>query len=167
MAWSWADSNVEAGVASAAVVTSGVHEITRCITFETLAADAAGDIKALFRVGAHEIPLEGWMISDAITGASDIDVGFYRGDHSVVDKDALADGLDPSAGIVFASRLDILSALGVHERGVLTMYEIANDVDTGDVIGALPNDSYVIALPLNSEISAAATMTVCLRTVTR
>jgi hypothetical protein len=50
--------------------SSGVKETVRCITFETASTDAAGDIKALFRVGAHEIPIEGWLISDAIAGAT-------------------------------------------------------------------------------------------------
>ena len=167
MAFEFVDSNVEAGLATDAIKSSGVKEITRVITFETEAADAAGDVKALFRVGAHEIPVEGWLISDAIAGASDLDVGFYRDSEVVVDADALADGLNPEAGIAFASRLDILSALDVAERGVLTMYEIANDVATTDVIGHLPNDSYIVAITLNSEVTAAGTITVCLRTAVR
>jgi hypothetical protein len=165
MAFEFVDSNVEAGKLTDAVKSSGVKTKTRCITFETEAADAAGDIKALFRVGAHEIPVEGWLISDAIAGATDLDVGFYRDDQTVVDKDALADGLNPSGGIAFASKLDILSALAVEERGVLKMYEIANDIATTDVIGHLPNDSYIVAITLNSEVSAAGTITVCLTTL--
>jgi hypothetical protein len=165
MAFVFVDSNVAAGELTSAVKSSGVKELVRCITFETAATDAAGDVKALFRVGAHEIPVEGWLISDAIAGATDIDVGFYRDDETVVDKDALADGINPSAGIAFASRLDILTALAVEERGVLNMYEIANDVITTDVIGHLPNDSYVVAVTLVSEVTAAGTITVCLKTL--
>ena len=167
MAFTFVDSNVEAGELASAVKTSGVAEIVRVVTFETAAADAAGDVKALFRVGAHEIPVEGWLISDAIAGATDLDVGFYRDSQVVVDKDALADGLDPNAGIAFASRLDLLAALAVEERGVLTMFEIANDVATTDVIGHIPNDSYVVAITLNSEVTAAGTVTVCLKTLGR
>jgi hypothetical protein len=165
MAFTWVDANVAAGKLTDAVKSSGCKEKIRCITFETFAADNAGDVKALFRVGAHEIPVEGWLVSDAIAGATDIDIGFYRDDETVVDKDALADGLNPSAGIAWASRLDALAALGVEERGVRKMYEIAGDVATGDVIGKLPNDSYVVAVTLVSEVTAAATMTVCLRTI--
>jgi len=167
MAAEWVDSKVEAGEATDAVKSSGVRELVRCITFETAIADAAGDIKYLFRVGAHEIPVEGWLISDAIAGATDLDIGFYRDDGTVVDKDALADGLDPSGGIAFSARLDILAALGVHERGVLKMYEIANDVATGDVVGKLPNDSYIVAVTLVSEVTAAGTVTICLKTLGR
>jgi hypothetical protein len=165
MAFDFVDSNVAAGKLTEPQKSSGVKETVRCITFETEIADDAGDIKALFRVGAHEIPVEGWLISDAIAGATDLDVGFYRDDQSVVDKDALATTLNPSGGIAFASRLDILGALGVEERGVLKMYEIANDVLTTDVIGHLPNDSYIVAITLNSEVTAAGTITVCLKTL--
>jgi len=167
MSFDIVDSKVLAGEATDAVKSSGVRPLTRVITFETAAADAAGDIKALFRVGAHEIPVEGWLISDAIAGASDLDVGLYRDSEVVVDKDALADGLDPSAGIAYSAKLDILSALGVEERGVLKFFEIANDVATGDVIGALPNDSYWVCITLNSEVTAAGTITVSLTTLGR
>jgi len=167
MSFDIVDSNVAAGLATDAHKSSGVKPIVRTITFETEAADAAGDIKALFRVGAHEIPVEGWLISDAIAGASDLDVGLYRDSEVVVDKDALADGLDPNAGIAYASRLDILSALGVEERGVKPFYDIANDVATGDVVGSLPNDSYWVCITLNSEVSAAGTITVQLTTLGR
>ena len=165
MAFTFVDANVAAGLITDAVKSSGVKETVRCITFETAAADAAGDVMALFRVGAHEIPVEGWLISDAIAGATDLDIGFYRDDQTVVDKDALADGLNPSAGIAFASRLDALAALGVEERGVRKMYEIAGDVATTDVVGHIPNDSYIVAVTLNSEVTAAGTITVCLKTL--
>ncbi len=167
MSFDIVDSNVDAGLAAEAQKTSGVHRITRSITFETEAADAAGDIKALFRVGAHEVPIEGYIINDAITGATDIDVGLYRDDETVVDADALLDAANIAAGVAYASRTDLLGALGVEERGILTFYEIANDVATGDVIGSLPNDSYWVALTLNSEISAAGTITVVLDTLGR
>jgi len=167
MSFDIVDAKVLAGGVTDARKASGVKETVRCITFETEAADAAGDVKALFRVGAHEIPLEGFLISDAIAGASDLDVGLYRDSEVVVDKDALADGLDPNAGIAYSAKLDILSALGVEERGVLSFYEIANDVETGDVVGALPNDSYWVCITLNSEVSAAGTITVCLKTLGR
>lgn len=167
MSFDIVDANVLAGEATDAHKSSGVKPTVRTITFETAAADDAGDIKALFRVGAHEIPVDGWLVSDAIAGASDLDVGLYRDSEVVVDADALADGLDPSAGIAFASKLDILSALAVEERGVKSFYDIANDVATGDVVGALPNDSYWVAITLVSEVTAAGTITVSLTTLGR
>lgn len=161
------DANVLAGEATDAHKSSGVKPTIRTVTFETEAADAAGDIKALFRVGAHEIPLECWIINDAIAGATDVELGLYRDDESVVDIDALMGTTDISAGIAYAARTDGLSALAAEERGILPFFEIANDVIAGDVVGALPNDSYWVALTLNSEITAAGTITIYLATIGR
>lgn len=167
MSFDIVDANVLAGEATDAHKSSGVKPIVRTITFETEAADAAGDVKALFRVGAHEIPLECWIINDAIAGATDVDLGLYRDDQTVVDKDALLDGANIAAGIAYASKTDGLGALAAEERGILPFYEIANDVATGDVIGSLPNDSYWVCLTLNSEVTAAGTITVMLKTLGR
>ena len=147
--------------------SSGVKPTIRTVTFELEAADAAGDIKALFKVGAHEIPVEGWLTSDAISGASDFNVGLYRASEVVVDDNALADALNPSAGIAWASRLDILEALGVEERGVKSFFDIANDVVATDVVGHIPDDSYWVAITLISEVAAAGTIAVYLATLGR
>ena len=167
MSFDIVDSKVAAGKATDAVKSSGVKLNRRVITFETAVADAAGDIKALFRVGAHEIPVEGWLICDAIAGATDIDIGLYRDSEVVVDKDALADGLNIAAGKAYSAKMDILAALGVEERGVKPFYDIANDVKTTDVIGHLPNDSYWVCVTLNSEVTAAGTITIALDTLGR
>lgn len=167
MSFDIVDANVLAGELTDAVKSSGVAPIVRAITFETEAADAAGDVKALFRVGAHEIPLECKIVNDAIAGATDIDLGLYRDSQVVVDKDALMDGANIAAGIAWGSATDGLGALTINERGVLSFYEIANDVATGDVVGALPNDSYWVCLTLNSEVTAAGTITVYLTTLGR
>jgi hypothetical protein len=167
MSFDIVDPKVLVGEATDAHKSSGVKPTVRTITFETEAADAAGDIKALFRVGAHEIPLECRIVNDAIAGATDIDLGLYRDDNTVVDIDALMDGTDISAGVAWSAATDGLSALAIEERGILSFYEIANDVATGDVVGALPNDSYWVALTLNSEVSAAGTVTVELKTIGR
>lgn len=167
MSFDKVDTNVAAGNATDAIKSSGVKEVVRVITFETEAADEAGDVKALFKVGAHEIPVECYIINDAIAGLTDLDVGLYRENGDVVDADAFLDGLDINAGVAYSAKSDALAALGVEERGVLSFFEIANDVDTGDVVGALPNDSYWFALTFNSEVTAAGTITVVLRTAGR
>jgi hypothetical protein len=143
-----------------------VNPKIRTITFETAAADAAGDVKRLFTVGAHEIPVSLRIMCDAIAGATDIDIGLYRpGGGVVVDKDALADGLNIAAGVAYASAANGLAALGVEEQGVKTFAEIAADVVTTDVIGHIPQDSYDVALTEVSEVSAAGTITVILTTI--
>lgn len=166
MADTYADAAVAAGKVARARSTWGVKAKLRTITFETAAAYAAGEIKRLFQVGAHEIPVQLDVVNDAIAGATDIDLGLYRpASGVVVDADALMDGVDISAGIAWASKTNGLAALGVEERGVKTFREIAADVVTTDVIGHVPNDSYDVAMTINSDISAVGTITVHLWTI--
>lgn len=167
MADVYVDSARQAGNPARAHESSGCVPRLRTITFETAAADTTNDIKRLFTVGAHEIPVQCDIVCDAITGLSDLDVGLYRPgvDGAAVDIDALADGLNPAAGIAWASKLDGLSALGVEERGVKAFYDIANDVATDDVIGNLPKDSYDVALTWKVDSSGAGTITVHLWTI--
>jgi len=147
--------------------SSGVNLRLRTITFETLVADDINDIRRLFTVGAHEIPVQCDIVNDAIAGASDIDLGLYRigVNGAVVDDDALMDGTDINAGIAWASKTDGLSALGVEERGISSFLEIADDVATDDAIGKIPDDSYDVVMSYKSEITAAATITVHLYTI--
>lgn len=166
MADAFVDSQRQNGLPARAHESGGVCPKVRTITFETAAADAAGDVKRLFTVGAHEIPLRCYIINDAIAGATDIDLGLYRPNlGAVVDKDALLDGADISAGKAWSAAVDGLAALGVEERGTKSFYDIANDVATTDVIGHLPNDSYDFCLTQNSDVSAAGTITVILETI--
>ena len=167
MSFDKVDPKTAANEATDALKSSGVKPTVRIVTFETEAADAAGDIKALFRVGAHEIPKSCSIINDAIAGATDVELGLYRDDETVVDIDALMGTTDISAGVAFAAKTDGLSALGVEERGVLSFYQIADKVSTTDDVGSLPNDSYWVCLTLNSEVSAAGTITIELETVGR
>ena len=161
------DPKVLAGEATDAHKSSGVKPTVRTVTFETEVADAAGDIKALFIVGAHEIPKAMRILNDAIAGATEIDVGLYRMDGTVVDVDALADGLDISAGNAIGSPANGLGALGIDEVKVKSFYDIANDVATTDVVGHIPDDSYWVCLTLVSEVAAAGTINVELETIGR
>jgi hypothetical protein len=166
MADKFADTARQNGLPALARESSGCVPRFRAITFETAAADTTSDVIRLFTVGAHEIPIQMDIVCDAWTGMSDLDVGFYRPNGgAVVDADALADGLNPAAGIAWASKLDGLAALGVEERGILPMFEIANDIATTDVIGHLPNDSYDIALTYKADASSVGTVTVHLWTI--
>lgn len=163
----YVDSQRQSGLPARAHESSGVDLRFRSITFETAVADAAADVRRLFTVGAHEIPVRCQILCDAITGATDIDLGLYRPgvDGAVVDADALADGLNIAAGKAYSDDVDGLSALGVEERGISSFLEIADDVATDDAIGNIINDSYDLALTYNSDIAAAATVTVLLWTI--
>lgn len=166
MADVYADSDLAAGKKARARIVTGVDSKLRTITFETAVADAALDVKRLFRVGAHEIPVRCLIMNDAIAGLTEVDLGLYRPNLGVVvDRDALMDGTNLAAGKAFSDQLDGLSALGVEERGVRTFGEIAGDVATSDVIGHFPADGYDVGLCLVSEVTAAGTITIILETV--
>lgn len=166
MADAFVDSQRAAGLPARAREASGVNPKIRTITFETAATDAAGDVKRLFTVGAHEIPVSLRIMNDAIAGATDIDIGLYRpAGGVVVDKDALVDGLDISAGLAYAASDVGLGALAVQEQGIRTFAEIASDVVSTDVIGHIPQDSYDVCLTEVSEVTAAGTITVILTTI--
>lgn len=166
MADGFVDAARQAGQPARAHESSGVGLRMRTITFETAVADAALDVKRLFTVGAHEIPVKCVIMCDAIAGATEIDLGLYRPNGGiVVDRDALMDGADIAAGQTAASPEDGLAALGVEELGVKTFFDIANDVQSADVIGHLPADSYDIGLCLVSEVTAVGTITVHLQTI--
>lgn len=162
------DSARQAGTPALARESSGVKPKVRSITFETAVADAANDVRRLFTVGAHEIPVRCLIMCDAIAGATDIDLGLYRPSMgAVVDRDALLDGGNIAAGKAFSDNFDGLAALGVEERGIRKFHELADDVttDPSDQIGHIPYDSYDVALTFVSEITAAGTITVILETI--
>jgi len=163
----YVDTARQNGLPARAHESSGVVPRLRTITFETLVADDQNDIRRLFTVGAHEIPVRCDIVNDAIAGATDIDVGLYRPgvDGVAVDADALMDGIDINAGLAWGSETDGLAALDISERGVKSFYDIANDVETADVIGHIPFDSYDVVLTYNSEITGAGTITVHLWTI--
>ena len=172
MADKFVDSQRQNGLPARGHESSGVNTRTRTITFETAVADAAADIRRLFNVGAHEIPVDCKIINDAITGATDIDLGLYRPSApdgsvvgAVVDADALLDGANIAAGVAWASATNGLAALGVEEQGVRSFREIANDVSADDAIGNVIKDSYDVALTFNSDISSIGTITVILETI--
>jgi len=166
MADKFFDTARQNGKPAAARESSGCVPRLRTATFETAAADTTNDVLRLFTVGAHEIPVQMDIVCDTWTGMSDLDVGLYRPNGGVaVDIDALADALNPAAGIAWASKLDGLAALGVEERGILPFFEIANDIATTDVIGHLPNDSYDVALTYKADASSVGTVTILLWTI--
>lgn len=166
MADTYADSQIAAGKPARAVVASGVNRRTRVITFETAAAYAAGEIKRLFPVGAHEIPLRCQIVNDAIAGATDVEIGLWRRNSGVViDQDCLMGTLDINAGKAWSSPGDGLGALGVEQVGIQSFREIAVAAGAADAIGHIPDDSYDFAMIFNSDVSAAGTITVVLDTL--
>lgn len=163
----YVDSQRQNGLPARAHESSGVVPKLRTITFEAEVADDVNDIRRLFTVGAHEIPVRCDIVNDSIAGATDIDLGLYRTGVGgvVVDANALMDSKDINGGNAWGSEVDGLEALGLDERGVKAFFDIANDVETTDVIGHIPDDSYDVVFTYNSEITGAGTITVHLWTI--
>lgn len=121
------------------------------------ANDGDGSVLRLGTVPATAIPMShSYIGNDALTGASDIDVGVYAQsngavDGVVVDKDCLSDGLDIAAGNALGSEARAFQAVGLDEYG--------QDLRTlaGGAVGD-GNDFYDIALTGNTFGTASGTI---------
>jgi hypothetical protein len=176
MADKYADVAIEAGDVARAGQATGVVAVRRRVTFETAAAFAVGEIRRLFKVGAHEIPVEINIVNDAIAGATDVEIGLWRPSRGVViDQDCLMGTLDIAAGFAWAAKKDGLAALDLAVRGISSFREIvvaaqvvlAVDAADQDAIGHIPDDSYDVGMIFNSDVSAVGTITVELITVSQ
>lgn len=155
----YADANLEAEKITTAAFSHGDKTVYAVATFETAAADDDGSVYRLFKsVPADYIPAKIDIACDAITGGTDWDLGFYKttvggvaGD--VVDKDKLADGIDLSSAVAFASAIDGLQTLDINEVQE-RIYTLAGDTLDDHEQG------YDIALTANTVGSAAGTISV-------
>jgi hypothetical protein len=84
-------------------------------TVEVAAADDDAHIYAMLRLPSQAVPYSALIMSDAIAGATDYDLGVFTptegsGDPVAVDADILADGVDINAG--FAQPTELLGHTG-------------------------------------------------------
>ena len=124
--------------------------------FETAAADDAGSIYRICRVGANWVPLSIDINCDAIADATDVDLGLYdtlEQGGAVKDADCFTDGDDINAGAALGSEISGLQTLAIDEIGD-QMYEHAGDD------APTPNGEYDLVLTMNSEVSAAGTIAI-------
>ena len=149
------NANVAAGKLGAPVKVVGADTITLVLTFETAATDAAADVLVLAKgLSPRLVPVKIEINNDAIAGASDIDLGLYDSDTGVVaDADCFADGMNLSGAHAMGSELSGLSALGIDDIGD-TLQEIIGDTNKSRPSG------YDLCLTLNSEVTAAGTVSV-------
>lgn len=124
--------------------------------FETLVADDATSKYRLCKVGADWVPIDIKINCDALTGATDVDLGLYEtlengGD--ALDADCFMEAADISAGKALGSEQNGLSSLPIDEIGD-QMYEQAGDS------APTPDGMYDLVLTMNSEIAAAGTIAI-------
>ena len=123
--------------------------------FETLAADDAGSKYRLCKVGADWVPLQIDINCDALSGATDVDLGLYatlENGGDAKDADCFLGGLDISSGKALGSEGNGLATLGIDEIGD-QCYEHAGDSDASEQM-------YDLVLTMNSEIAAAGTIAI-------
>lgn len=126
-------------------------------TYEKTAADNDGSVLRLGTVPATAIPLShSYLANDALTGASDVDLGVYAQsngavDGAVADKDCLSDGLNIAAGNALGSEIRAFQAVGIDELGQDLRTLAGGSIGDG-------NDFYDVALTGNTFGTATGTI---------
>lgn len=133
------------------------HARTRTVrvTFETAAADDNNSIYRIARIPANWVPIGLWVDCDAITGMSDVNIGFHR----VLENGGAAAETDAN---ILDDAKDFSSAL-VNSWG-MTDFDPANAEKTvGELAGqtVLTQDAeYDLTLLAIAAASTAATITI-------
>lgn len=125
-------------------------------TFEIAAADDDGSVYRVFKsVPAGLIPLKIDIMCDAITGATDTDLGFYDSDFGgVIVKDALMDGQTLASALTRATGAELgLSKLNI-DQAEKKLWELAGHTDK------TRRPDYDICLTANTVGSADGTVTI-------
>jgi hypothetical protein len=129
-------------------------------TYEKTASDNDASVLRLGKVpsNARPLPTLSKLANDALTGATDVDVGLYKPNTAgttgaVVDKDCLSDGLDIASGAALGSERRAFQALGIDEwnRTLKEIVEADNSSTTGD-------EEYDVAITGNTFGTAAGTI---------
>lgn len=96
--------------------------------FEVAAGDDDGSVYRVFKsIPSSAVFSSLRLACDAITSGTDYDIGLYLPDYgAVVDKDVLADGLNPSAGYTPILALDALKTVDLANFGK-NLWELARD----------------------------------------
>lgn len=110
----FANSLVAAGKKAPPIATGGAQVLALSGRHTTAAGDDDGSVVRIARVPANAIFLIGNLYANAITSCTDVDLGLYKPGvgGAVVDKDLLADGLDPASGEAITAPLNLLTNLG-------------------------------------------------------
>lgn len=155
----YVDSDLAAGKLANAAFSEGAPTLALVSTFEVAAADDDGSVYRIAKaLNPDLIPLRIELYNDALTGATDYELGFYETseggvDGAAIDIDALLGTTDISAGNARGSAVDGLGAVALSDAQK-RIYELAGDAQ------ADKRTSYDIAVTANTVGSAAGTITV-------
>ena len=136
----------------------GTLLVPLCQTEEIISTDNDGDIYRFFKGVSGDCKIVDLLVfSDAITSATDYDIGFYEvNGGAVVDADALLSSGDISGGKAVGSGLSGLSAVDVADLAN-PIYELA-----GHTV-ATRKAAYDICVTANTVGSATGTVTLQLK----
>jgi hypothetical protein len=155
----YVNADTAADKLTTAAFVHGDKTVTMQTTFEVATADTDASVYRLFKnVPADLIPVQIHIATDAITAASNYDLGFYKPsvggvDGAAIDADKLANTLVFSSASTWASPKDGLENLNLDEVDE-RIYELCGDTLATKEIG------YDIALTANGVGSGAGTISV-------
>ena len=145
----YVDSNIASGLKGASYEDGGIIVVVQ--TWEIASTDDAASVYRIRRVPDVLIPLEVTIMTDAITGATDNDLGTYQCGvgGAAIDKDCLMDGQT----LASATRtINGLQTVAIENVGKKKLYELAGDsASRGDVD---------LVLTANADPTASGTVTV-------
>jgi hypothetical protein len=149
----WINDDVAAGKKAAVSKVMPGKTYSFAATFEKAAADGDGSVFYLASVGAKMVPYEIMLNCDSLAGCTSVDLGFYKENGVVADKDVLMAAHDINAGAALGSEIDGLHDMGVDKIGKQVYELLDKTVDTRE-------NAYLLALTLNTAGSAAGTISV-------
>lgn len=126
-------------------------------TYEKTAADNDASILRFGKVPANAIPCYhlSFINNDALSGATDVDIGLYKPNKgAVVDKDLLSDGLNIAAGNALASPIKAFQTHPTIEEFESTLKETAAAV----LAATVQDQEFDIALTGNTFGTATGTI---------
>lgn len=150
----YVNTNQEAGVRSSAGAVFPGKLMVLSGTYEKTASDNDTSVLRLGTVPADAVPVGTLSLlgNDALSGATDIDVGVYSAkDGAVVDKDCLSDGVDIASGAALGSERRAFQALALDEFGQSLRTLAGGAIGDGD-------DHYDIAITGNTFGTATGTI---------
>lgn len=146
------DAAVAAGKKGNPALVSGGKNLTISGTFEVAASDDDTSVYKLAKLPSNAIPIKCEIYNDAIAAGTDYDLGLYKENGDVEDKELFASALDMSSG----------AALGSPKDGLATEPALANFGKKiwellGKALGS-KEEGYVLALTANTVGSASGTI---------
>ena len=120
-------------------------------TFEVAAADSDGSIYKIAKLKSNMVPKELKLNCDAMTAATDYDIGFYTEAGVAADADILMDGENISTGYGIGSEINCLSNLAIANIGKKIWELLGKTVANKD-------DAYIWAITANTVGTDAGTI---------